>query len=674
MWNNRLQMTNTLLALALVVTVGQTVRPADAQPGTPAGPPGPAARAAPQAEVAAAGGAYYEFLLGLHLETMGDVNGATAAYERAERLDPSSAEVPAALAELYARQDRSTDALAAADRAIKAGPESPEANWILGRIYAAMSESTNPREPVNADYAARAVTYLERADPVAHPSVRLALARLYLRVRNFTKAVSVLAPYVTEQPDEPEAVGMLAEAYQGAGRSDDAIELLARLAPDAPELYADLGEMYESQQRWDEAAAAYGEAVKQRTRNLTLRLQWATALLNTGSLDNAKRARAVLEEVTAASATNLRALYLLSQAQRRTSDLAAAEATARKMLDVDPAGLAGPFVLAQVFEEQGEYRKAVDVLEPILAKFRAETDASPGIDLARLYVQLGTVHQQLREFPQAIDNFTQARKLSPQDPGMDVLVAQALIAAGRIHEAVDALHRARDQYPGDLRFARLQARALRLGGRFDEAVAVMKAAVAAGADNPLAYIGLAEVYTDGERPAEAVAVLQEASARFPREGSIKFQLGAAFEHQKRYADAERVFRQMIADEPDHADALNYLGYMLAERGERLDESIEYVQRALALDPGNAAYLDSLGWAYFKLNRLDLADGPLREASARMRTNSVVQSHFGELLFKRGQYGDAIDAWERALAGDGEAIARGDIEKKIKAARRRLGQK
>jgi tetratricopeptide (TPR) repeat protein len=202
----------------------------------------------------------------------------------------------------------------------------------------------------------------------------------------------------------------------------------------------------------------------------------------------------------------------------------------------------------------------------------------------------------------------------------------------------------------------------------------MKAAVSADAGDPLAYIGLAEVYADGDRPAAAIGVLQDASVRFPHEAAVKFQLGAVFERQKRYADAERVFRQLIADEPDHADALNYLGYMLAERGERLEESVAYVQRALTLDPGNPAYLDSLGWAYFKLNRLDLADAPLREAGARMRGSSVVQSHLADLLFKRGRYGDAIEAWERALAGDGEAIVRADIQKKIKAAKKRVGKK
>ena len=93
-----------------------------------------------------------------------------------------------------------------------------------------------------------------------------------------------------------------------------------------------------------------------------------------------------------------------------------------------------------------------------------------------------------------------------------------------------------------------------------------------------------------------------------------------------------------------------------------------------LDPGNPAYLDSLGWAYFKQGKLDAAEPPLREASEKLPAVSVIQSHFGDLLFKRGDDQQAIDAWQRALDGDGESVTRSEIEDKIKTARQKLGKK
>jgi tetratricopeptide (TPR) repeat protein len=114
--------------------------------------------------------------------------------------------------------------------------------------------------------------------------------------------------------------------------------------------------------------------------------------------------------------------------------------------------------------------------------------------------------------------------------------------------------------------------------------------------------------------------------------------------------------------------LNYLGYMLAERGERLAESVRYIERALALEPDNPSYLDSLGWAYYKLDALDRAEPPLRRASQELPKNSVVQDHWGDLLYKLGRFAEAIAAWEQALSGDGESIERATIETKIRTAR------
>jgi tetratricopeptide (TPR) repeat protein len=111
--------------------------------------------------------------------------------------------------------------------------------------------------------------------------------------------------------------------------------------------------------------------------------------------------------------------------------------------------------------------------------------------------------------------------------------------------------------------------------------------------------------------------------------------------------------------------------MLAERGERLDEAVKLIHRALEVDPNNAAYLDSLGWAYFKLDRMDLAEGHLRRAAEQMTTNSVVQDHFGDLLYKLGRYREAVEAWQRALAGDGADIERTAIERKLRQAREKV---
>ncbi len=134
--------------------------------------------------------------------------------------------------------------------------------------------------------------------------------------------------------------------------------------------------------------------------------------------------------------------------------------------------------------------------------------------------------------------------------------------------------------------------------------------------------------------------------------------------------AERTLRGIIARDPLDANALNSLGYMYADRRERLDEAVSLVQRALKVEPGNPSYLDSLGWAYFQQGRLDLADAPLTEAAAKLEESSVVQDHLGDLRYKQQRFAEAVAAWKRALAGDGQSIDRARVEKKLREAQGR----
>src|SRR5205085_4114189 len=181
-------------------------------------------------------------------------------------------------------------------------------------------------------------------------------------------------------------------------------------------------------------------------------------------------------------------------------------------------------------------------------------------------------------------------------------LVQAHIAAKNYSQAAEIAHSARTKNPGDMRLARLEAQALRKGGKVDQGLAILEELTRKQGNDPTSYIALAQGYADASRGAQAIKVLQEAQAKFPDETSISFQLASVLEKQKKYSEAEAVFRQLIAKEPENAAALNYLGYMLAERGERLNESVDFIKRALAIEPHNGSFLDSMGWAYFKAGK------------------------------------------------------------------------
>jgi tetratricopeptide (TPR) repeat protein len=629
--------------------------------------------------------AYALFLLGHRAEEKDDEAGAITSYQRAMELDPLAADIPAELAGLYLRLNKAQEAMASAEAALKIDAANREANRVLGVLYAAMSETQRDDAPrarggkTADENVTKAIHHIElaldRAAGEADPNVRATLARLYVRTSAYEKAIPLLTDLVNQEPGWQDGPMMLAEAYAGAGRINDAISWLEARTPGDPRLLPALADFYERERRWADAAAAYSRALQRAPRNsLDLKSRYASALLNAGGKENIGKARDALTEVVSArTAPEARALYLLSQAHRRLGDFAQAEATARRVIAQNSKSPWGYYALAETLEERHQYQSVIDELAPIVAEFRGKTgDAS--LDVGMLIPHLGFAYQELGQHDKAIASFEEARKLSPNDPAIAGYLIEANIAAKRYGAAVDVAKAALVRHPNHLRITLLEARALRHNGKADQGIALLEEAVKTHADEPLAYIGLAHMYSDTDRGAQAVNALRDAQTRFPQDNGIAFELGAVFDKQKKFADAESAFRQVLVRDPDNATALNYLGYMLAERGERLDESVGYLKKALEIEPDNGSYLDSLGWAYFKADKLNLAEDNLKRAANQLKANSVIQEHYGQVLFKLGRYDDAIAAWTRALAGDGDSIDKSDIDKKIRAAKQKLNKR
>jgi tetratricopeptide (TPR) repeat protein len=626
-----------------------------------AGAPEVAAQPAP---VGPSADAYYQFLIGRRRESEGDVDKALAALREAARLAPTAAEVRAEIASILAREGRGEEAVEEARAALAIDARNREANRVLGALLASTVDEGTGRD--DQALVSEAITRLEqgrRSDGIDFDAtLEMTLARLYLREKENDRAIAVLTGVVAREP-APEAWLLLAQAQMAAGHPELAADALEQGADVNPRLLVSLGELYERQLRYDRAASAYERAAAFNPQSPELKMRWATALLNAPEDASATRARDLLLEVSAARPTDDRPLYLLSQAERRLRDYDAAEATARRLIAIDPKGLWGPYALASVFEDRREYRRVVDTLAPAVAAWKPSA-AAPSRQGLQALTHLGFAQMQLGQHEAAIATFERARGLAPGETLYDTYLAQANLNARRYDAAHAILQPARAARPDDVRLAQLDARALAGAGRRDEAIAVLKRLVDANPAEVSAYLSLADMLQDGNRTDDALRVLDDAGKRFEDNLDVLFQRGALLDRAKQPARAESAFREVLRRDPLHAPALNYLGYMFAERGERLDEAIELVQRALKIDPGNGSYLDSLGWAYYRQRRYDLALPPLTQAGEQLPANSVVQDHLGDTLDALGRRAEAVKAWERALAGDRDAIDVEAIKRKI----------
>jgi tetratricopeptide (TPR) repeat protein len=105
---------------------------------------------------------------------------------------------------------------------------------------------------------------------------------------------------------------------------------------------------------------------------------------------------------------------------------------------------------------------------------------------------------------------------------------------------------------------------------------------------------------------------------------------------------------VIESNPRSANALNYLGYMFADRGVRLEEANDLIRKALEIDPKNGAYLDSLGWVNFHLNKLEEAERNLLDSIEAIAGDPTVYDHLGDVYFKEGKIKEAIAQWQLSL--------------------------
>jgi Flp pilus assembly protein TadD len=147
---------------------------------------------------------------------------------------------------------------------------------------------------------------------------------------------------------------------------------------------------------------------------------------------------------------------------------------------------------------------------------------------------------------------------------------------------------------------------------------------------------------------------------------LLFARGAARNELARWPEAEADLLAALPSAPNDPELLNYLGYSWVERGERLEEALAMIQRAVLARPGSGAIVDSLGWAYFRLGEFEQATAFLERAVELEPADPLLNDHLGDAYWRTGRRLEARLQWRRALSlSPGEAL-RLDLERKLEA--------
>ncbi len=615
-----------------------------------------------QADTQARAAAYYSLTMGHIYEQLYESTSrseyatqAIEAYKKAYALDPRSAVVGERLAEMYWKAQRLREAVSEAQEVLKRNPNDLPTRRLLGRIYLRSLGELEGTSGQSANVARAIEQYREilRIDPSDAESA-LWLARLYRLRNDHDKAGEVLRKLLENDPQSEAALEQLTQLLLDQGKPQDAIEALRSATQHAqsPSLFDLLGDAYSQVKDYAHAEEAYRRAVNLDPGEARHRRGLGQTLM---AQERYSDALAEYQQLAELEPDDPDVYLRLAQILRELKQLDRAEENLLKARQRAPGSIEIIYNEAMLYERQGRFEDAIRVLSDAVSGVKGQTASLPSgrRTLAILYQQLGHLYREVQNYTAAVYTFEEIYQLGEEeDRRARLLVIDTYRAAKELPKALEEARKALEKYPKDQ--AMLGSKALLLGekGDTDEAVRILKGLLTGTEADRDTYLNIAQVYERGRRYAEAEAAARTAErlSGQPRDNEmVWFLLGAIYERQKQFDRAEHEFKRVLASNPRNAPVLNYYGYMLGDRGVRLEEAGALVERALNEEPHNGAYLDSLGWVYYRQNRLDEAETMLRKAVERESRDPTIHSHLGDVYFKTGRIDLAAGEWERSLA-------------------------
>jgi tetratricopeptide (TPR) repeat protein len=606
--------------------------------------------------------AYYHFTMAHMYEELVSMYGradyankAIEEYRLAIDNDPTSDYLNAGLAELYAKTGRIRDAVLEAQDILKRDGNNLEARRLLGRIYLRslgdMQAGTQSQEVLKL--AIEQYEQIVKLDPKSIED-HLLLGRLYRLNNELLKSEGEFKTAVNIQPDSEEAVTTLAYLYNEEGDSARALQVLSAIPESArtAKLYSALGFTYEQQKDYKKAIDAYRRSTELDHDNLDSVRGLAQNLMNDGQTDAALEQYKVIAD---ADPSDAQTYMRIAEINRRDGKFDQALEALKKATAVVPDSLEVQYNIAVIDEAQGKYEDAIQILNQLLQKTEhadGEYSVADKNNRAVFLERLGTVYREANKHQQAVETFRKILNLGDENA---IRGYQQIVETYRDNKqwqmATEAAAEAAKKYPNDRGLQMVSASQQADMGKSEVAIEHVKTLLKGNADDREVYIALAQMYSrvkDWPKAEENISKAIDLSSKPEDKDYAIFVQGSVYERQKKYDLAEEAFRKVLADDPKNAMALNYLGYMLADRDTRVEEALGYIRRAVALDPQNGAYLDSLGWAYYKLGKYDLAEENLRRSSERINTDPTVHQHLGELYQRTGRLKLAASNYERSL--------------------------
>lgn len=483
---------------------------------------------------------------------------------------------------------------------IERDPKNPAGYIVLAKLYEA------------AGRYEEAITELNRSVSIKPDlaELYLLLARVYERMREFDDQAEQYENYLELKPDSPDVLDLLGRKYMELKRYDEAIEILNRLLkfkPDDASVMGEIGLAYTRQDEIEKAIRTFSKAVAIAPDSAILHSRLGYELIRVRQFDEAE------SELTQA-------------------------------LRLDPQLVFAYRYMTSIYWFTDRTEEGLGMAKMAIMNYSPDLE-----ELDNDFVALSSFYGRMKEYNEAIAFLSQAIEINPEN-------VNAYCGLGALNAQQAKNESALEVFNKGLRIDR-NFPCIRRGmgllllqmNRTEEAEVHLRELLKLMPEHPGSYDVLAYLLAKRGNYTEALSLLETAVKLAPGDHRIRQSLSDILYQSGRIKEAEQELRTALRFEPDNPLALNNLGYFLVDQDRDLNEAADMIEAAVAADPQNAAYLDSYGWAQFKLGKLDLAEKYLLSALKIEPNEPVVLEHLGDVYGKQSKMDMAREQWRRAFA-------------------------
>jgi len=440
-----------------------------------------------------------------------------------------------------------------------------------------------------------------------HPEAigsRLLLAKVYIRLARYDDAAKEYRQISELHPDDRTSLLLLGEMYMNLKQYDEAIIPLKKVASGKDYSYTAkvmLARVYRAKEEFETALSYYNEALE---NNWSVELLFEIGEMYIGQKKYDK-AIATYNKILEEDEYNENARFalvqtylILNEQEKALNELSRLKETSEEPGQVD-------LIIAKIYARQNQPDKAISILQDVL---KQEELSEARYLLAILYFQADKLNLALSQL-----------ELVPEDA----------------KEYKDAIF--------------FQARILSLNNKVDEAIEILKNAVSKKEGRSAEmFIWLAALYQQKQQIDLSQKTFSQALSFYPEDISLLYEYGLFLDNSKRIDEAMTIMQKVIKLKPDHAAALNYVGYTWTDKNIHLDKALGYITKAVSMKPDNGYIRDSLGWIYFRLGRYEEAVKELLLSLELVPDDPAILNHLGDVYVVQDQVEKAIQAYDKAI--------------------------